>query len=40
MESKCECLQEAVHKPALKHKECYEVGEHVCGPCECDCHYE
>lgn len=34
---RCECHKSHNH---VFHVECYEAEEHVCGPCECDCHYE
>jgi len=32
---KCVCLK--THSTG--HSACYKAGEHVCSPCECDCHY-
>jgi hypothetical protein len=31
------CICEKSHSRG--HSKCFEAGEHVCGPCECDCHY-
>jgi hypothetical protein len=35
--TKVVCSCEATHVKG--HAKCYEAEEHVCGPCECDCHY-
>jgi hypothetical protein len=24
----------------LGHAACHKAGEHICTPCECDCHYK
>jgi hypothetical protein len=39
------CLQEVVKCVCYKshsvgHSKCHEAGEHICSPCECDCHYD
>lgn len=36
MSELCVC----VYTHVVRHTACYAAGEHVCGDCECDCHYQ